>query len=52
MGDRLDDPVGERWDDTAVDLPDGPWRNVFGGGVSGDLGDLMAGLPVAVLTRA
>ena len=56
MGEHLDAPAGQRWADTAVGLPDGDWtdaltgRTVSGGTVG--LGDVLAELPVAVLTTA
>ncbi|HEX4864689.1 MAG TPA: malto-oligosyltrehalose synthase, partial [Acidimicrobiales bacterium] len=47
--------TGTDWTDTTVDLPSGEWRDVLTGDLSGGgtrgVGELLAGFPVAVLTR-
>ena len=51
MGDHSQGPLGDRWEDTSVDLPDGSWTSLLGGAVSGQVAELLAQLPVAVLVR-
>ncbi len=48
--------LGSDWGDTAVELPDGGWKNVLtGAGIEGGapvmVGELLADFPVAVLTK-
>jgi (1->4)-alpha-D-glucan 1-alpha-D-glucosylmutase len=51
MGSDLADPLGERWEDTAVDLPEGEWTNALTGqACTNALASLFATLPVAVLS--
>ena len=52
MGTDFAPPLGDRWGDTSVELPEGDWVNVFGGGTSASVADLFAGVPVAVLKTA
>ena len=53
MGPEQQPPLGERWEDTTVTLPDGTWRSALGDDAtwSGDvrLSDLLTAVPVAVL---
>ena len=54
MGDHLAEPLGDRWGDTAIDLPEGEWGSAFGAGgdVSHRVADLFSNVPLAVLVRA
>lgn len=60
MGEGLQAPLGERWGDTALSVPDelaGDWVDVLAGGTQQlkrevRAGDLLRVLPVALLTRA
>ena len=51
MGEELAAPVGDRWGDTAVALPDGSWVNRMTGTSvgAGAVSELFADVPVAVL---
>ena len=53
MGPEQRAPLGERWGDTAVALPEGTWRPVLGGQAVASgvvrLADLLVDVPVAVL---
>ena len=53
MGPEQQSPLGDRWSDTTVSLPEGTWRSGLGGDGSWSgqvrLADLLSDVPVAVL---